>query len=332
MFDNKEILITGATGSFGNKFIDFLLENFKPKRIVIFSRDELKQHKMMNKYSNYKNIRFFLGDVRDYDRLNEALYGVNFVVHAAAIKHVTAAEYNPYEAIKTNIIGAENLIKACFNNQVDKVIALSTDKAASPVNLYGATKLVSEKLFVAANNIAGKRRTIFSVVRYGNVAKSRGSVIPKFIDLKNRNSKFFPITDKKMTRFWITLEEGVDFVHKSFLRMSGGEIFIPKIPSVNITDVATAIDKDIPIKVIGIRPGEKLHESMLSADESINAIEFKNFFVIRPSISFFTKNKNNYLTNNLNEKGKLISKNFSYTSDKNIFLKINKIKSYLKNN
>ena len=255
MFDKSTILVTGGTGSFGSLFIRRILENYKPKKVIVFSRDELKQYEM-EKDLNHKKLRFFLGDVRDLQRLEIAMKNVDFVVHAAALKHVPAAEYNPVEFVKTNVNGAENIIYAAMKNKVKKVIALSTDKAANPINLYGATKLVSDKLFVSANNFLGSDETRFSVVRYGNVVGSRGSIVPYFKKLISEKSSFLPITDKRMTRFWITLDHGVDFVLKSFQRMHGGEVFIPKIPSIQIINLAKAMAPNLKIKFIGIRPGE----------------------------------------------------------------------------
>ena len=279
MFDNKVILITGGTGSFGKHFIRKILEKYNPKKIVVFSRDELKQFEMQSEFSN-SCMRFFLGDVRDGERLLEATRDVDMLIHAAALKQVPAAEYNPMECIKTNVHGAQNVIKSALANNIKEVIALSTDKAAAPINLYGATKLTSDKLFISANNIKGDRDTKFSVVRYGNVVGSRGSVVPFFKDLIKKKSSFLPITDEKMTRFWITLDQGVDFVSKAFERMHGGELFVPKIPSVRITDLAKAIAPEKSLKIIGIRPGEKLHEVMCPKDDSHLTLEFKSHFVI----------------------------------------------------
>ena len=290
MLNNKSIMITGGTGSFGHHFVKTLLEKYNLKRIVIYSRDELKQYDMKNNIVNdglYDNnvVRFFIGDVRDLSRLQEAMRGIDVVIHAAALKQVPAAEYNPMECIKTNIHGAENIIQSAIINNVEKVIALSTDKAANPINLYGATKLASDKLFVSANNMSGGR-TKFSVVRYGNVVGSRGSVVPLFQKLIREKSDFLPITHEDMTRFWITLQEGVNFVLKNIERMQGGEIFVPKIPSVLIMDLARAMSPNTPIKIIGIRPGEKIHEIMCPADDSHLTVEFKDHFVIQPSIRF----------------------------------------------
>ncbi|MGD8811901.1 MAG: UDP-N-acetylglucosamine 4,6-dehydratase (inverting), partial [Thioalkalispiraceae bacterium] len=261
MFDNKSILITGGTGSFGHQFIKTLLENYKPRRVVVFSRDELKQFEMQQLY-NSPVMRYFIGDVRDGERLMHAMRDIDYVVHAAALKQVPAAEYNPIECIKTNIYGAENVIKASIDNGVKKIVALSTDKAVNPINLYGATKLASDKLFVAANNLVGERDIKFSVVRYGNVVGSRGSVVPLFRKLIQEQADKLPITDARMTRFWISLQQGIEFVFKSFERMQGGEIFVPKIPSVRIADLAKSMAPDMDTEIIGIRPGEKLHEVM----------------------------------------------------------------------
>ena len=268
MFSHKSILITGGTGSFGKQYVRTILANSQPKKLIVFSRDELKQFEMAQEFpdSTYPCMRYFIGDVRDAERLKQAMKGVDYVIHAAALKQVPAAEYNPMECIKTNIHGAENVIQAALAADVEKVIALSTDKAANPINLYGATKLASDKLFVAANNLAGGHRTRFAVVRYGNVVGSRGSVIPLFQKLLRDGSHHLPITDARMTRFWITLQQGVDFVLRDFERMRGGEIFVPKIPSVRIVDLATAMAPAVPVKIIGIRPGEKIHEIMCPAD------------------------------------------------------------------
>ncbi len=315
MFNDKSILITGGTGSFGKQCIKTLLQRYRPKKIVVYSRDELKQFEMAQEFTD-PCMRYFLGDVRDGERLIQAMQGIDFVIHAAALKQVPAAEYNPMECIKTNIQGAQNVIAACFATNVQKVIALSTDKAANPVNLYGATKLVSDKLFVAANNTTGARKIRFSVVRYGNVVGSRGSVVPFFKKLLAEGAKELPITDARMTRFWITLPQGVDFVLKNFQRMKGGEIFIPKIPSSNITDLAEAMAPGIATKIIGIRPGEKLHEIMCPADDAHLTIEFADHYVIRPAITFFEDNLD-YSTNLLGEVGQAVPEGFEYSSGKN---------------
>lgn len=314
MFNNKTILITGGTGSFGKKYTEIILKKYKPKKIIIFSRDELKQFEMSQVY-NDKCMRYFIGDVRDLGRLKDAMEGVDYVIHAAAQKQVPAAEYNPMECIKTNIHGAENVIKASIYHNVKRIIALSTDKAANPINLYGATKLASDKLFVAANNMVGSRETRFSVVRYGNVLGSRGSVIPFFQNLINNGAKELPITHENMTRFLITLEEGVNFVLKNFERMQGGEIFVPKIPSMYMTELAKAMAPNLEQKIIGIRPGEKLHEIMCPSDDSHLTLEFDDHYVLRPTIQFnyevdFTKNK-------LGEIGKAVELGFEYNSGNN---------------
>lgn len=315
MFNDKSILITGGTGSFGKKYVKAILERYAPRRLIIYSRDELKQYEMKQDY-NAACMRYFIGDVRDRDRLEQAMYGVDYVIHAAALKQVPAAEYNPTECIKTNIGGAENVIRAALENNVSKVIALSTDKAANPINLYGSTKLASDKLFVAANNMAGQRPTRFAVVRYGNVVGSRGSVVPFFRKKIAEGADHLPITDERMTRFWITLQDGVGFVLKNFERMYGGEIFVPKIPSVRITDLANAMAPDIPQKIIGIRPGEKLHEVMCPADDSHLTLEFEDHFVIQPTITFAAAN-NDFATNALGETGTPVEQGFEYNSGRN---------------
>ncbi len=312
--DNKTILITGGTGSFGKEFVKTLLEKYDPKKIIIYSRDELKQYEMSLQF-NDKRMRYFIGDVRDMQRLLSALNGVDICIHAAALKQVPIAEYNPMECIKTNINGASNVIEACLKMEVSDIIALSTDKAANPINLYGATKLCSDKLFVSANNIRGTLRSKFSVVRYGNVIGSRGSVVPFFKKLKQENAAFIPITDERMTRFFITLKEGVEFVLKSLERMQGGEIFVPKIPSVKITTLANAIAPDIPHKIVGIRPGEKLHEVMIPRDDSRLCYEFNDFYILKPSINF-----NSYIDYSftmLNETGNTVCNDFEYSSNTN---------------
>ena len=332
MFNNKSILITGGSGSLGNALVQRLIKKNKPKRLIVFSRDEVKQQEMKKKYpeNKYKFMRYFLGDVRDLERLKVALRDVDIVIHAAALKQVPSGEYNPMEIIKTNIYGAQNIIESCIINNVKHTIALSTDKAANPINLYGASKLASDKLFVAANNVTGKNKNKFSVVRYGNVTNSRGSVIPIFSEILERGSRLLPITDKRMTRFWITLDQGVDFVLKSFLRMQGGEVFVPKIPSILITDLAKSFSKKVNLKIIGIRPGEKLHETMCPKDDGHLTIEFKDHFVIQPSIIFFYKNIN-YKKNLLGERGQSVKLQFEYTSDNNSdFLTIAEIKKELK--
>lgn len=314
MFNSKSILITGGTGSFGRECVKMLLEKYQPGKIIVYSRDELKQYEMAQVF-NSDSMRYFIGDVRDGERLKQAMRGVDYVIHAAALKQVPAAEYNPMECIKTNIYGAENVIKAAIDCGVDKVIALSTDKAANPINLYGATKLASDKLFTAANNITGGYRTRFAVVRYGNVVGSRGSVVPLFKKLAAEGAGELPITDPRMTRFWITLPQGVSFVLKSFARMQGGELFVPKIPSSRITDLATAIAPGLPHRIIGIRPGEKLHEIMCPADDSHLTLEFADHYVIQPAISFITPV--DYTVNALNEKGSPVKQGFEYNSGTN---------------
>ncbi len=315
MFDNKNILITGGTGSFGKHFIRKVLGSYKPNKLIVFSRDELKQFEMQSEF-NEPCMRFFLGDVRDAERLLEATRGVDILIHAAALKQVPAAEYNPMECVKTNIHGGQNVIKAALTNNIEHVVALSTDKAAAPINLYGATKLASDKLFVAANNITGDRKTKFSVVRYGNVVGSRGSVVPFFLKLINEKATSLPITDKSMTRFWITLEEGVNFVIKTIERMHGGEVFIPKIPSVRITDLAQAMAPKLDIDFIGIRPGEKLHEVMCPKDDSHLTLEFDNHFIIKPSFTF-EDSSIDYSTTLLGEKGYPVDSGFEYNSETN---------------
>ncbi len=314
MLFNKTLLITGGTGSLGHALTDHILKKYNPKKIMIFSRDEFKQYEMKKKFSS-KKMRFFLGDVRDYDRLKEATSNVDYIIHAAALKHVDAAEYNPLEYIKTNINGAENVIKAALANKVKKVMALSTDKAANPINLYGATKLVSDKLFVAANNTVGDKKIKFSVVRYGNVLSSRGSVVPLFLNLIKKKSKILPITDKNMTRFIITLKQSVNFVLDSLNLMQGGEIFVPKIPSIKITDLAKYIAPGLKTNFIGIRPGEKFHEVLCPRDDSHLVVEFRKYFIIRPTIDMVKKV--NYLKNTVGEKGKKVKKDFEYNSFNN---------------
>lgn len=314
MFDQKNILITGGTGSFGKKYTEILLKKYSPNKIIIYSRDELKQYEMREEF-NDTCMRYFIGDVRDAERMNEAMRDVDYVIHAAALKQVPAAEYNPMECIKTNVYGAESVIKAALANNVKRVIALSTDKAANPINLYGATKLASDKLFVAANNIVGKRHTKFSVVRYGNVIGSRGSVVPFFSKEIAKGAQELPVTHEEMTRFFITLEQGVEFVLKNFERMKGGEIFIPKIPSMRIVDLAKAMAPELPIKIIGIRPGEKLHETMCPADDSHLTLEFDDHFVIQPTIQFAYKV--DFHQNGLNERGVPVEQGFEYSSHNN---------------
>jgi len=325
MFNGKSILITGGTGSFGYRYVSTLLKQYNLKRLVIYSRDELKQYEMAIKFQGHEDVmRFFIGDVRDASRLKEATRGVDIIIHAAAIKHVPIAEYNPMECIKTNIYGAENVIQAALHNNVERVMALSTDKAANPINLYGATKLASDKLFIAANNMSGGR-TKFSVVRYGNVVGSRGSVVPFFKNLIQEGVDSLPVTHKEMTRFWITLQQGVDFVLKCMERMGGGEIFVPKIPSVRIIDLAMAMAPDLSIKFIGIRPGEKLHEVMCPSDDSHLTIEFDDYFVISPGIKFYSRDFD-FSKSLLNEKGFKVKQGFDYSSGSNkSFLNLSEI-------
>ena len=348
MFKNKTVLITGGTGSFGKKFTETLLNKYKPKKIIIFSRDELKQYEMQKIINSTKNtqVRYFIGDVRDLSRLKLATENVDIVVHAAALKHVPISEYNPFEAVKTNIIGAENVIQACLSNKVKKVIALSTDKAAAPINLYGATKLASDKLFISANNYKGNKNIKFSVVRYGNVMGSRGSVIPYFMECKK--NKKIPITDPSMTRFNITLKEGINFVIHCLKKMWGGELFVPKIPSYKITDLAKAIAPNIKPKIVGIRPGEKLHEEMITESDSINTVEFNDYFVIMPDsqyikfdrekfiktgLEFVKFNQKELISSKKYKKGKLCKKGFRYNSLTNKkFLTVKDLRKLIKNN
>lgn len=307
--DGKSVLVTGATGSFGKRFVRTVLDQHKPKRLVVFSRDELKQFEMQEVISDPR-LRYFLGDVRDKERLYRAFDGVEIVIHAAAMKQVPASEYNPMEAIKTNVLGAENVINVCIDQGVERVIALSTDKAANPANLYGATKLCSDKLFVAANALSGRHHTRFSVVRYGNVIGSRGSVIPFF--MQRRASGMLPITDPRMTRFWITLGQGVQFVLDSLEHMHGGEVFIPKIPSMNIMDVARVVAPECRTEVIGIRPGEKLHEIMITPDDAWNTLEYPDRYAIQPAISWWDAQKFIAETG-----GVRVAEGFQYSSDNN---------------
>ena len=312
IFDDKSVLVTGGTGTFGKAFIKRMLERCAPSRLIVFSRDELKQYEMQNQLQ-YKSdcLRFFIGDVRERDRLTMAMQNVDYVVHAAALKHVPIAEYNPFECVKTNINGAENVVHAAIDAGVSRVIALSTDKAVNPINLYGATKLASDKIFVAANNLTGKKNTRFSIVRYGNVLGSRGSVIPHFASLVRSGAKKLPITDPQMTRFWLEIEDGVDFVVSSFSKMNGGEIFIPKIPSMRITDLAEAFLPNAEFEIIGLRPGEKMHEIMISTDDAPNTYETDDAFIIYPFINFVVK------FDQAHEDVKKVGKNFSYSSDNN---------------
>jgi UDP-N-acetylglucosamine 4,6-dehydratase (inverting) len=309
MFDDKTILVTGGTGSFGNFFVPMTLARFNPRKLIIYSRDEMKQWEMAKKFDGDERIRFFIGDVRDRDRLYRALDGVDYVVHAAATKIVPTAEYNPFECIKTNINGAMNLIDACIDKGVKRVVALSTDKASSPVNLYGATKLASDKLFVAGNSYAGAQDTRFGVVRYGNVMGSRGSVLPFFLSI--RNSGTLPITDERMTRFMITLEQAVELVWHAFGDMEGGEIYVKKIPSMNIVDIATAIAPEAKRAIVGIRPGEKLHEQMIGADDAPHTYEYREHFKILPEIHKWSRDPYRI------KDGKRVADGFVYSSDKN---------------
>ena len=331
MFNNKSIFISGGTGSFGKNFCKYLLKNSKPKKIIVFSRDELKQREISEELSNQERhiLRFFIGDVRDKERLIMAMQDVDFVIHAAALKQVDTAEYNPFEFIKTNINGGNNIIEAALINNVKKVIALSTDKAAKSTNLYGATKLVSDKLFISANNFKGKKFTKFSVVRYGNVADSRGSVLPLFRKLFSEKKKL-TLTDPRMTRFWITLDESVRFVIECLKVMEGGEIFIPKLKSFKVTDLINAIDSKAKIKLIGIRPGEKLHEVMCPNEEVQNTLEFKKNYIIYPSINKYV-GRNLYNLNLRKRKGIKVNKNFEYNSkDNKEFFSISELKKELK--
>ena len=309
--NNKKILITGGTGTLGNAFVNEIYKKFKPKKLIIYSRDEFKQSEMAKKFpsNKYPGIRFFLGDVRDKARLKVALQNINYVVHAAALKQVPVAEYNPQECIKTNILGAQNLIDACIENNVEKVIALSTDKAANPINLYGASKLVSDKLFISSNILSAHVKTVFSVVRYGNVINSRGSVIPLFKEISMRQG-ILPITDMKMTRFFITIENAVKFIIRSFTLMKGGEVFVPKLPSLKIYDLAKSVSSKAKVKVIGIRPGEKLHECLFSKEESLNAYEDKSSYVILPQVLLPNRN----ISKKNIKKFKKIKSGFEYNS------------------
>jgi len=319
-------MVTGGSGSFGHEFVKVMLERYEPRRLIVYSRDELKQYEMHERYSQ-RCMRYFLGDVRDRNRLTQAMRGVDYVIHAAALKQVPAAEYNPMECIKTNVHGAENVIHAAIDSDVERVIALSTDKAANPINLYGATKLASDKLFVAANNLVGSARTRFAVVRYGNVVGSRGSVVPLFRKLLKSGAVELPLTDERMTRFWITLAHGVQFVLDSFQRMRGGELFVPKLPSVRIVDLCRAMAPDIPYTVVGIRPGEKLHEIMCPRDDAHLTVEFEDHFVIRPSIKFYQLN-HDYMGNGVGQTGIPVHENFEYSSHSNSrFLSVDELRA-----
>ena len=330
MLNNKRILVTGGTGSFGRMFIKTVLEKYNPQKIIIFSRDELKQYEMQqsNDFFKYdKSIGYFIGDVRDLSRLKLAMEGVDIVIHAAALKQVPACEYNPFEAVKTNVIGGQNVIDACFEAGVKKVIALSTDKACAPINLYGATKLCSDKLFIAANSFKGHHNIKFSVVRYGNVMGSRGSVIPYFMKKKKKGA--LPITDERMTRFNITLKKAVDFVIQNLERMWGGELFVPKIPSYRILDLAKAIASECKIEEIGIRPGEKLHEEMITVTDALRTIEFDKYFVIMPTIKLWNEEKFRLESND--KPGKYCEYGFSYNSGENEkFLTVEELRKLIK--
>ena len=325
MFDNKVILVTGGTGSFGKKFLQMTLEKYNPKKIIIFSRDEMKQWDLAKKYTNIESVRFFIGDVRDKDRLYRALDGVDYVVHAAATKIVPTAEYNPFECIKTNINGAMNVIDAAIDKKVKGVVALSTDKASSPINLYGATKLASDKLFVSANSLSGETGTIFSVVRYGNVMGSRGSVIPFFKSIPQNKS--IPITDKNMTRFMITLNQGVNLVWHAFKDMLGGEIYVKKIPSMNILDIAEAVAPGRNLEHVGIRPGEKIHEQMIGTEDAINTFEYKDYYKILPALDGINKDQVRIGS------GKKVDPSFTYSSDNNTeWMKIKDLSKWIDEN
>lgn len=326
MLNNKNILITGGTGSFGKKCTEIILKRYKPKKLIIFSRDELKQFEMAQKYpeTEFKCIRYFIGDVRDKERMYRAFYNVDYVIHAAALKQVPAAEYNPFEAVKTNILGAQNVINVAIDQKIKRVIALSTDKAANPINLYGATKLCSDKLFIAGNSYVGSDDTIFSVVRYGNVIGSRGSVIPFFLKMKDEG--VLPITDPQMTRFWITLEHGVNFVLNCLERMVGGELFVPKLPSMNIMDLAKVISPESEVKIIGIRAGEKLHEVMIPRDESRRTLEFDEYYMIQPNFDFWDRRY-------VNRDGKQVENDFEYNSGTNTWkLSVETMRKMIKDN
>jgi UDP-N-acetylglucosamine 4,6-dehydratase len=329
MLNNKSILITGGTGSFGKKFIETVLDRYQPKKIIVYSRDELKQFEMQQIWPDDSDIpiRYFIGDVRDYHRLKTAMYGVDIVIHTAALKQVPASEYNPFETVKTNIIGSQNVADAAISTGVKKVISLSTDKAAAPINLYGASKLAADKLFIAANNFAGGHKIKLSVVRYGNVMGSRGSVIPFF--MKQKENGILSITDERMTRFNITLQEGVNFVLKCLGKMWGGELFVPKIPSYKIIDVAKAIAPEAKNEIIGIRPGEKLHEEMITKTDAMNTVEFDDYYVILPSISMWDIEK--FKNESNSSYGKMCEFGFSYDSETNKhFLSVDELRLLIK--
>lgn len=326
VLNKKSIVVTGGTGSFGSNFVEKILKIGNPKKIVIFSRDEYKQYKLSEKLkkSDKKNVlRFFIGDVRDYERLNSAFRGIDFVIHAAALKHITSNEYNPFECIRTNVYGAENIVRAAINNSVSNVIALSTDKACSPVNLYGASKLAADKVFIAANFFASDRKTRFKVVRYGNVLGSRGSVIPFFYSLLKKGEKYIPITDKKMTRFWISLNQATEFVLSCLSDNTNGDLFIPKIPSIKIIDIAKAIAPKCKLNVIGIKPGEKIHETLISKEETRNTFEFKDRYILK-----FQNPSSNKISKVYG--GKKVSENFEYSSNANSWwIKRNEILDFI---
>ena len=326
MLNNKSILITGGTGSFGKKFIENVLDRYQPKELIVYSRDELKQFEMREFFPTEKfPIKYFIGDVRDKDRLYRITHSVDYIVHAAALKQVPTAEFNPFETVKTNILGAQNVIDAALENEIKKVVALSTDKACNPINLYGATKLASDKMFAAANHWQGSHHTTFAVVRYGNVVGSRGSVVPFF--LKEKEKGVLPITDERMTRFWITLDQSVQFVLDSLKRMKGGELFVPKIPSMNIVDLAKAIAPEAKTEFIGIRPGEKIHEVMISSDDAINTLEFDTYFVIQPSHPWWDNLE--YIKIN---GGRQVDESFAYSSGNNTqWVTIEKLKKMIDN-
>lgn len=325
MLKNSTILITGGTGSFGNAFVPMTLEKYSPKKIIIYSRDEMKQWEMAKKFQNDPRVRFFIGDIRDKDRLHRALDGVDYVVHAAATKIVPTAEYNPFECIKTNINGAMNLIDVCIDRGIKRVVALSTDKASSPVNLYGATKLASDKLFIAGNSYSGSHETRFSVVRYGNVMGSRGSVLPLFFSLKDSGS--LPITDRRMTRFMISLEQGVSLVWMAFKNMVGGEIYVKKIPSMSILDIAQAICPNVAVEIIGIRPGEKIHEQMIGAEDAPFTYEYEDYYKILPNIYDWSNDKSRV------QNGIKVLESFTYSSDANSqWMTVDDLRSWIRLN
>lgn len=324
--NDRVILVTGGTGSFGQAFINYVVERYSPRKLIVLSRDELKQYEMEQKWSpaTYDFMRYFIGDVRDRERMNMATRDVDYIVHAAALKQVPAAEYNPFECINTNVIGAENIVQAAIGNGVQKVIALSTDKAANPVNLYGASKLAADKIFLAANNLSGHVGTRFSVVRYGNVLGSRGSVIPFFRRLIADGADSLPITDKRMTRFWITLEQGIAFVLSSMAIMDGAEMFVPKLPSMRVVDIANTLAPDLPQHEVGIRPGEKLHEVLITEDDGRNTYELEDRYVIAPSFAWWEPSQ--YISGN----GKKIAEDFVYASNTNtVWLNPDELRKHL---